>query len=215
MNEIPQTFTLVDSQLEHKKIRDEIAVLKQERETALRERNEAIEARDDVHKTHERIVKELRAEKEHLGNHAEDLLEEIEVFEKKKENLEAEIASRRQEREILDREIETKVSEINTHREEVNKILLQKEIATRDLHDLHEKNVEEEDSASKRLAELYEEQKRLELRNTSYEDEYSKKKEEQRVEGIRLVNKESDLNIYENRLRTKCAELYPDMKIIL
>ena len=215
MTNIPQTFTMVDSQMEHKRLRDEIAQLKMEREIADRETKQAINARDLIYKNQENDT--VNSKNENI------------VLEKIRENLQIDISARKEHLKKLSNDINTKVEEKNTTegilevcafkletcKERINKILEDISIETSKHNSFLKEKSDEENAVNSHIVSLYCEVQKLEDQKKKYDIEYENKNNEILENEQRLATKESDLNIYELRLRQKCAELYQDMEIIL
>lgn len=212
---VASTPTFVDSQMEHKKLRESIALLKQEKEKAECDLKQTIIARDAIHKAHkssvvlsdikdialenmrEHVRKEIEQSKQELSN----LQRDIGIYKKQLQEISASLNDRRIQNEIMEKQYDFLQKSISKDTKILNEFRAEKETAEKILNE--------------RIAALLKQKNELTERNVSYETDYQNKRIEIMQSEQCIATRQEDLNIYEARLRTKVAELYPSMEIIL
>ncbi len=215
MNTIPQTFTMVDSQMEHRKLRDEIAQSKMEKEIADREKMQAIEARDAIHRAHKSSVLLSEIKDVALEGFREKIRGEISEMKEKKNKLTDDINIKQEEKKEVESKLMASSAKLDACYDRINKILEDITKETLNLNNFRKQKADEENAVNGHIVSLYLELQKLSEQKNEYKIEYEKKRNEIFENEQRIAKKESDINIYELRLRTKCTELYPDMEIIL
>lgn len=215
MGPVATTFTLVDSQMEHKKLRDDIALLKQEKEIAERDMKQAIEAREAIYQAHQSNVVLSEVKDEALEIYRDKIRADTQKLRVEHDILEKAGIIYFENKKALEGEIEKNSALLEAGRQSLANLNATVEAEVRILNDFRITKATEEDNFNNRLVCLKKDVDALTADKEAFESDFQRKRIEIMEDEQRLAVKQSDLEIYEIRIRAKAAEIDPLMQIIL
>jgi chromosome segregation ATPase len=213
--QVPSTQIYTDSLAENKKLREEIALLKQEKETVKRE-VEQYEAAKVA------LIREFGT-KIDLSEIKDAALETIRHG-LRKDNNDLRDRQGKYEREIISKKAEK--DSLEKRLVEVSQLLadwgillsdIKAQIAgeTLKINSLKSETTKKSEELFKQIADLNKQKESARQDLNNYKTEYEQKKNDILKNEDRLANKAADMNIYEARLRSKWSQMFPETEMIL
>ena len=213
--QVPSTQIYTDSLAENKKLREEIALLKQEKETVKRE-VEQYEAAKVA------LIREFGT-KIDLSEIKDAALETIRHG-LRKDNNDLRDRQGKYEREIISKKAEK--DSLEKRLVEVSQLLadwgillsdIKAQIAgeTLKINSLKIETTKKSEELFKQITDLKYQKESVKQDLNNYKTEYEQKKNDILKNEDRLANKAADMNIYEARLRSKWSQMFPETEMIL
>ena len=207
--QVPTTPTFSDSMLEHRKLKEDIAVLKIQKTKEEGEFKQWAEAKKVIESEFGALVNldQTKEEISHmliqsLISQKDGLVKEIEIHNTKKEKVISEKIQHASEDAALTSKIETKTIQLKGIESNI-------EQKTREFNTTHSNNSSIIESENKTLALIKQEKVSASTELEMIREEVRVKTDFILKEEVRLGIKARDLAIWEGRIRRKHAELYP------
>ena len=213
--QVPSTQIFTDSMAENKKIREEIALLKQEKELLRREVEQYESTVAAIKKEWGSSFDLSQIRDKALETIRHGLRKDIEVLKTVKDSHEQEVTFKKSKKENLENRLVEATAVLSEYSVALEVIKNQIVAKTDELNLLQANVTRQSEGLISQINDLKRQRDEAKQKLDSYNNEYNQKITQILKEENRLANKADDLHIYETRLRAKWSQVFPETEMIL